>query len=91
MNYEIEAKGFYIIQFTLNIRGETEIQLVQQEVKKQLPKSHYENSPLKIRQEIGDYVAIYGTKAAIHRISNIYAKFCLQRTTVNTWKEKFEK
>lgn len=91
MNYEIEAKGFDIIQFTLNIRGETEIQLVQQEVKKQLPESHYENSPLKIRQEIGDYVAIYGTKAAIHRISNIYAKFCLQRTTVNTWKEKFEK
>ena len=54
-----------------------------------MAKDHYENIPLKIKQEIGNYTAIYGTKAVIDRFSKIYANFSLKRTTVNAWKEEF--
>ena len=42
-----KPKASYLIQSVSNIAGETEIQLVQQEEKKQVSKSHYENNPLK--------------------------------------------
>ena len=54
-----------------------------------MTKGHYGNIPLKIKQEIGNYTAIYGTKAVIDRFSKIYANFSLKRTTVNAWKEEF--
>ena len=50
-----------------NITGETEIQLVQQEVKKQAAKRHYKKIPLKMLQEIGNYATIHETRAAIDR------------------------
>ena len=79
------------IQSASNITGETEIQLVQQEVKKQVTKNNYEIIPLKIKQEIGNYAEIYGTKAATDRFSKIYANFSLKRTTVNAWKKELKK
>ena len=45
-----KRKASYLIQSASNITGETEIQLVQQKVKKHVAKSHYENIPLEIRQ-----------------------------------------
>ena len=80
----------YLIKSTPNITGKIEILLVQQEVKKQVVKSHYENIQLKMRQEIGNYSTIHGNKAAIDRCSKICVKFFLKRTTVNTWKEQFK-
>ena len=52
-----------------------------------MAKNHYENIPLKIKQEIGNYAAIHGTKTAINHFSKIYLKFPLKRTTLNSWKE----
>ena len=71
-----------------------QISLVQQEVKKQvkqMAKSHYENIPLKIRQETGNYAASHVLYYASHNyinyhhrtgFSKIYAKFSLKRATV---------
>ena len=65
------------MQSASNITSEKEIQLVQQAVKKQVAKSHYENIPLEIRKTTGNYTTIHETKAAIYR------KFSFKRTTVN--------
>ena len=78
---------------TQNITGETEIQYVQQEMKKQVakPAKHCDNILSKIKQEIGSYALIHGTKAAIDRFSKVYTKYSLKRTTVNGWKERCKK
>ena len=39
-----KPKDFYFIQSSSNITNETENQLVEHEIKKQVPKSHYKNS-----------------------------------------------
>ena len=69
-----KPKASYLahIQSASNITGETGIQLVQQEVKKQVAKNHYVSIPLKIKYEIGNYAAIHEAKAAIDRFSKIY-------------------
>ena len=75
-----EPKAFFVIQTAPNITGQTVIQLVQAEVKKQVAKSRYENIPFKIKQEIGNYATIHGTKAAIDHFFKIYAEFSLKKT-----------
>ena len=82
-----------VIQSASNITEETEIQYLQQEIKKQIakPAKHYNNIPSKIKQEIGSYALIHGTKAAIGRFSKVYTKYSLKRTTVNGWKERCKK
>ena len=75
------------------ITGEAEIQYVEQEVKKQVAKStvKYSNVPSKIKEEIGRYALIHGTKSAIDRFSKVYTKYSLKRTTINGWKESCKK
>ena len=75
------------------ITGEAEIQYVEQEVKKQVAKStvKYNNVPSKIKEEIGRYAIIHGTKSVIDRFSKVYTKYSLKRTTVNGWKESCKK
>ena len=82
-----------IIQSSSNIRGETEIQYDQQEIKKQVakPVKHYDNIPSKIKQETGSYDLIHGTKAAIDRFSKVCTKYSIKGTAVNGWKEKCKK
>ena len=69
-----------VIQSSSNITGETEIQYVQQKIKKQVakPAKHYDNIPSKIKQEIGSFALIHETKAAIDRsyklIQNIHSR-----------------
>ena len=72
------------IQSPSNITGETESQYVQKEIKKQVakPAKHYDNIPSKIKQEIGSYALIHGTKAAIDRFPKVDTKYSLKRTTV---------
>ena len=74
-----------------NFEAETEIRLLQQEVKKQVTKTHHGNITLKIKQEIGNYAAIHGTKAAFDHFSKTWLKFSLKRPTVKAWKEKLKK
>ena len=95
-NKEISSsiqKVSLIIQSSPDITGETEIQYIGQESKKQVakPAKHYNNIPSKINQEIGSYALIHGTKAAIDRFSKVYTKCSLKRTTVNEWKESCKK
>ena len=80
-------KGSLVIQSSLNITGE--IQYVQQEIKKQIakPAKRYDNIPSKIKQEIGNYALIHGTKAVIDRFLNVYTKYSLTITTINGQKE----
>ena len=75
------------------ITGEAEIHYVEQEVKKQVAKStgKYSNVPSKIKEEIGRYALIHGTKSAINRFSKVYTKYSLKRRTVNGWKESCKK
>ena len=54
------------------ITGEAEIQYVK-----------YSNVPSKIKEEMGRYALIHGTKSAIDRFSKVYTKYSLKRTTVN--------
>ena len=72
-----------VIQSSSNITGETEIQYVQQKIKKQVakPAKHYDNIKQeigKIKQEIGSFALIHETKAAIDRsyklIQNIHSR-----------------
>ena len=83
-----KPKASYLIQSASNITGETEIQLVQEEVKKQTAKRQYERIPLKIKQGIGSYASTHETKAAIDCFSKVYTKLFLNRTIVNAWYEK---
>ena len=82
-----------IIQSSSNIIGETDIQYVQQEIKKQVakPAKHYDNIPSKIKQEIGSYALIHETKVAIDHFSKLYEKYSLKRATVIGWKERCKK
>ena len=75
------------------ITGEAAIQYVEQEVKKQVAKStvKYSNVPSKIKEEIGRYALIHGTKSAIDRFPKVFTKYSLKRTTVNGWKESCKK
>ena len=75
------------------ITGEAAIQYVEQEVKKQVAKStvKYSDVPSKIKEEIGRYALIHGTKSAIDRFPKVYTKYSLKRTTVNGWKESCKK
>ena len=75
------------------ITGEAGIQSVKQEVKKKVAKStgKYSNVPSKIKEEIGRYALIHGTKSAIDRFSKVYTKYSLKRTTINGWKESCKK
>ena len=75
------------------ITGEAEIQYVEQEVKKQVAKStvKYSNVPSKIKEEIGRYVLIHGTKSAIDRFAKVYTKYSLKTATVNGRKESCKK
>ena len=91
MFYKDKSKASYLIQSASNNIGETEIKVVQQEVKKKMANNHYENIPLEKNQWTGNYPAIHGTKAAIDCFSKTYAKFSLKRTIVNPLKEKLTK
>ena len=75
------------------ITREAEIQYVEQEVKKEVVKStvKYSNVPSKIKEDIGRYALIHGTKSAIDRFSKVRTKYSLKRTTVNGWKESCKK
>ena len=82
-----------LFQSASNITDEAEVQYVEKEVKKQVEKStvKYSNVISKIKEEIGSYALIHGTKSAIDRFSKVYTKYSLKRTTVNGWKESCKK
>ena len=86
-------KVILVIQSSSNILGETEIQYVQQQIKKQIAKhaKHYDNIQSKIKQEIGSYALIHGTTAAIDRFPKVCTKYSHKRTTVYSWKERYKK
>ena len=63
--------------------------MAKEEVKKESAKRQkYQNVPQKVRREVGRYVLIHGTKAAVDKYSKIYPKYDVKRTSVNICKTK---
>ena len=89
-NRKSSQKVFPIIQSFSNNIVEMEIQHVQQKIKKQVanPGKLDDNIPSKIKQEIGSYTLIHGTKVTIYLFRKVYTKHSPKRATVNGWKER---
>ena len=89
-NRKSSQKVSPIIQSFSNNTVEMEIQHVQQKIKKQVanPGKLDDNVPSKIKQEIGSYTLIHGTKVAIDLFRKAYTKHLPKRATVNGWKER---
>ena len=84
-NRKSSQKVSLIIQSSSNNAVETEIQYVQQEIKKQVANlgKHDDNIPSKIKQEMGSYALFHGNKVAIGRFRNVYTKHPPKRAMVN--------
>ena len=84
-NNETSSSSQKLFQSASNITGEAEIQYVEQEVKKQVAKStvKYSNVPSKIKEEIGRYALIHGTKSAIDRFSRVYTKYSREQQSMD--------
>ena len=69
--------------------SQAQVDMAKEEVKKESAKrKKYQNVPEKVRQEVGRYALIHGTKATVDKYSKIYPKYDLKRTSINTWKTK---
>ena len=56
------------------------------------PRKNYNTSvPERIKNEVGEYALIHGTKSALQKFGKKYPKYTLIRTPVNNWKKKSEK
>ena len=90
MKHHQVAKKFPLL---FNLLQTSQVKRRSSMLKKQVakPAKHYDNIPSKIKQEIGSYALIHGTKAAIDRFSKVYTKYSLKRTTANGWKERCKK
>ena len=54
------------------------------------PKTYQKQIPEKVRRQVGKYVFIFETSSTIGKFSLKYPKYCLTRTSVNNWKNKFK-
>ena len=53
------------------------------------PRKNYNTSvPERIKNEVGEYALIHGTKSALEKFGKKYPKYTLIRTPVNNWKKK---
>ena len=69
-----------------------ELTLVEKEIENSVnrPRKYEKDIPKKIKQEVGIYADSYGTAAALKKFKLKYSKFTFNRTTVNSWKNKFK-
>ena len=68
-----------------------EIEIAKDEVKKSVRAEHYAIISENIRKDVGKYAMVNGTNAAIKKFAKLYPKFTFKRTTINTWKTKYQK
>ena len=68
-----------------------EIDMVKDEVKTSVLPKKYVLMPEHIKREVGNYAIVNGTKAHINKFQKRYPKYDFKRTTVNSWKIKYQK
>ena len=72
--------------------NQAELHTISEEVKSSVqPRRHYNTSvPERIRNEVGEYALINGTKSALEKFNTKYPQYTFLRTSVNNWKKKIE-
>ena len=72
--------------------NQAELHAISEEVKSSVqPRKHYNTSvPEWIKNEVGEYALINGTKSALEKINTKYPQYTFVRTSVNNWKKKIE-
>ena len=73
--------------------NQAEISIISNEIKSYIqPRKNYNTSvPERIKNEVGEYALIHGTKSALEKFGKKYPKYTFIRTSVNNWKKKIEK
>ena len=73
--------------------NQAEISIVSNEIKSYTqPRKNYNTSvPERIKNEVGEYALIHGTKSALEKFGKKYPKYTFIRTSVNNWKKKIKK
>ena len=73
--------------------NQAEISIISNEIKSYTqPRKNYNTSvPERIKNEVGEYALIYGTKSALEKFGKKYPKYTFIRTSVNNWKKKNKK
>ena len=54
-------------------------------------KNYNTSVPERIKNEVGEYALIHGTKSALEKFGKKYPKYTFIRTSVNNWKKKNKK
>ena len=73
--------------------NQAEISIINNEIKSNTqPQKNYNTSvPEHIKNEVGEYALIHGTKSALEKFGKKYPKYTFIRTSVNRLKKKIEK
>ena len=73
--------------------NQAEISIINNEIKSNTqPQKNYNTSvPERIKNEVGEYALIHGTKSALEKFGKKYPKYTFIRTSVNNWKKKNKK
>ena len=73
--------------------NQAEISIINNEIKSNTqPQKNYNTSvPERIKNEVGEYALIHGTKSALEKFGKKYPKYTFIRTSVNNWKNEIEK
>ena len=72
--------------------NQAELHAISEEVKSSVqPRKHYNTSiPERIKNEVGEYALINGTKSVLEKFNKKYPQYNFVRTSVNNWKKKIE-
>ena len=72
--------------------NQVELHAISEEVKSSVqPRKHYNISvPERIKNEVGEYALINGTKSALEKFNTKYPQYSFVRTSVNNWKKEIE-
>ena len=70
--------------------NQAEISIINNEIKSntQPQKNHNTSVPERIKNEVGDYALIHGTKSALEKFGKEYPKYISIRASVNNWKKE---
>ena len=72
--------------------NQAELHAISEEVKSsvQLSKDYNTSVPERIKNEVGEYALINGTKSALEKFNTKYPQYTFVRTSENNWKKKIE-
>ena len=73
--------------------NQAEISIISNKIKSYTqPRKNYNTLvPERIKNEVGKYALIHGTKSALEKFGKKYPKYTFTRTSVDNWKKQIEK